>query len=110
MDDQITMQPITPSVPPQETSYNHKKRFIVIISIVILVIILAAIGWYLWKKHHAPVTVTPAQTLQDLRASSAPDKKTIDQKSATMNALQKSSAKSSVTSQQQMDMLNSLHK
>lgn len=104
------MQPIAPSVLPQRTSFHSKKRLVMIILIAILIIILAATGWYFWKKHRAGVTLTPAQTLQDLRASSAPDKKTIDQKSATMNALQKSSKQPSVTGQQQLDLLNSLHK
>ncbi len=78
----------------------------------VLVIVLAAVGYFIWKKYHHPakVVATPAQTLEDLRAQSAPDKSTMAQKSATMNALEKSSKKVTLTRQQQLDMLNQINK
>ena len=121
MDDQMTQTPSHPIVDmmPTQSSLNTKgtssrkpllpsnKKRLVALLIILVVVILAVVGWYLWKKHQHAV-VTPAQSLEDLRLSSGPDTKTTDQKSATMSALEKSSKKSTLTSQQQLDMLNSL--
>jgi hypothetical protein len=104
--DPMPAPPVTPQYAP---SFHHKKRAVVI-AIIVLVILIAAIAYYVWEKRHTDSIATPVQTLNDLRLSSAPDKETITQKSTTMAALEKSSTKPSVDTQQQLQILDTLSK
>jgi hypothetical protein len=111
--------PIVDTMPTQPYSGEHavgnassiaKNKVLIIVGLVLVVILLAETGYLLWKKYH-PTTVvhTPAQTLEDLRqVSGGKDKETIQQKSATMNALEKNSKKTTVTKQEQLNILNAL--
>ena len=105
MDDQ---QVIQPNIQPTTTySYWSKKRIITVTAIVVGVIAIAVAGYFLLKKYQA-VNRTPEETLEDLKASSAPDNSVAADKSATVKLLNDYSSGSVKTEQERINILNSL--
>jgi flagellar basal body-associated protein FliL len=120
MDDQVTQttptQPIMVDTMPKEArspqpmqpSFHHKRKTGWIIILVILVLIIIGAVWYFYF-HKKPVPLTPEQTLQALKASSAPVTATVSQRADTVNTLSKPLPRNQ-PSQSGADMLSELSK
>lgn len=104
--DSMPLQAPAPVYIPEHT-YDHKKHSFWIIFAVVMVIIAIFGGYVIWKKYH-PGPRTPVQTLNDLRLSSGPDTKTVQQKATTITTLEKGSQKTSLSDKEQLQLLNSL--
>jgi len=105
----VPEQTIDTTVPPQKTSYHHKRKIgRVIVGIVLLIIIAGLI--LLFLHHSKPAQLTPAETLQALKASSKPVTATIPERGNTVNTLSKQSSPVVTSNQDQLQMLNALSK
>jgi len=99
-----------PFVAEEQNTRHPKKKILLIAGLVFLLLIAAVIFFILHRKPKQVIRLTPGETLQQLKNSSAPVTTTPEQRATDLTAVQKSSYQTTVTTKQKMDILNALKK
>ncbi|MDB5188779.1 MAG: hypothetical protein JWM92_377 [Candidatus Nomurabacteria bacterium] len=99
-----------PFVAEEQNTHHPKKKILLIVGLVFLLLAGAVVFFLFHRKAKQVVQLTPAETLQELKNSSAPVTTTPEQRATDLTTAQKKSLPIVVTTKQKMDILNALKK